>query len=521
MFRLSLCLVVLLYVPPGQLLRGAQDTPAKKAEPKTLLESWQAAYFEGLKVGHVHTLARETMQDGKKIIRTVMEMRFVIKRYGEVIPVRLEQVSFETEKGKVLALRVTQYIGKDTKKTMSGEVKGDKLVLTNSGDDTEVVLPWDDKAIGFYAQQILFQKKKVKSGDRFSFVAYELQLPGVMTQQCIVKDQEKTDRLVQKKDGKTVKVVRDPATLQRVETVPDKIEVNGIPIQLPSVTYWLDSKLMPVRQQSEIPGLGAITLYNTTKEAALKEGVAPELLPDFGLKISIPVKQTIDNPYETTEAVYRITLTDKVDHVFAEDGRQAVRDKKDKTFELVVKAIRKPAKVEDPIKVGEEYLQSNQFIDSDHAGIQATAKKVVGKETNSWQKALKLEKWVHDNMKMNNAVGFPTAGQISRNMEGDCRQHAILLTALCRAAGIPARTAIGLIYVRDAGRSPFFGFHMWTEVAIDGQWLGLDAILGEGGIGATHLKMGHHSWSKTVTLAPLLPVSQVLGKLSIEVVRSK
>jgi hypothetical protein len=33
--------------------------------------------------------------------------------------------------------------------------------------------------------------------------------------------------------------------------------------------------------------------------------------------------------------------------------------------------------------------------------------------------------------------------------------------------------------------------------------------------------MGHHSWSKTVTLAPLLPVSQALGKVAIEVVRSK
>ena len=65
-----------------------------------------------------------------------------------------------------------------------------------------------------------------------------------------------------------------------------------------------------------------------------------------------------------------------------------------------------------------------------------TAKAAVGKETNAWRKAQQLEKWVHDNMKVSAAVGFPAAGQICRDLEGDCRQHAVLLTALCRAEKI-------------------------------------------------------------------------------------
>ena len=173
-----------------------------------------------------------------------------------------------------------------------------------------------------------------------------------------------------------------------------------------------------------------------------------------------------------------------------------------------------------PVKPGKEYTESNQFIDSGNTSVRATAAKVVGEETDAWRKAQKLERWVCDNMKVSTAVGFPSAGQICRDLEGDCRQHAVLLTALCRAAGVPARTAVGLIYVREEGRSPMFGFHMWTEVWVNG-WLGLDAILGQGGMGATHLKMGDHSWSKTATLAPLLPVSQALGKIQIDVVSTK
>ena len=86
---------------------------------------------------------------------------------------------------------------------------------------------------------------------------------------------------------------------------------------------------------------------------------------------------------------------------------------------------------------------------------------------------------------------------------------------------LPSRTAVGLIYVREPGRSPYFGFHMWVEVWVRGRWVALDAILGQGGVAATHLKMADHSWGKTQTLAPLLPIAQSLGKLQIDVVSSK
>ena len=97
----------------------------------------------------------------------------------------------------------------------------------------------------------------------------------------------------------------------------------------------------------------------------------------------------------------------------------------------------------------------------------------------------------------------------------------MLTAALCRAAGVPSRTAVGLVYVDDPDRGPVFGFHMWTEVWVKGQWLGLDATLGQGGVGAAHLKIADHSWRDIQTLAPLLPVTRVLGKTRIEVVSVK
>jgi hypothetical protein len=70
----------------------------------------------------------------------------------------------------------------------------------------------------------------------------------------------------------------------------------------------------------------------------------------------------------------------------------------------------------------------------------------------------------------------------------------------------------------DKAKQPQMGFHMWTEVYIDGQWLGLDAILGNGGVAASHIKIADHSWREVQSLTPLLPVARVLGKTAIEVV---
>jgi transglutaminase-like putative cysteine protease len=93
----------------------------------------------------------------------------------------------------------------------------------------------------------------------------------------------------------------------------------------------------------------------------------------------------------------------------------------------------------------------------------------------------------------------------------------MLTAAMCRAEGVPSRTAVGLIYA-DVKGQPAFAFHMWTEVWISGEWRSLDATLGQGRIGATHLKICDQSWHEARDMTPLFPVVRVLGKIRIDVV---
>jgi hypothetical protein len=107
---------------------------------------------------------------------------------------------------------------------------------------------------------------------------------------------------------------------------------------------------------------------------------------------------------------------------------------------------------------------------------------------------------------------FASAAEVIDAGEGDCTEHAVLLAALCRARKIPARVAIGLVYVNQA-----FCYHMWTEVHVGGRWIPLDATRPQGGIGAAHLKMAHGHLEGASALSSFLPVLQVIGRLKIEI----
>ena len=87
----------------------------------------------------------------------------------------------------------------------------------------------------------------------------------------------------------------------------------------------------------------------------------------------------------------------------------------------------------------------------------------------------------------------------------------MLLAALVRARGIPARVAIGLVY-----QDQKFLYHMWDEVYLGGRWIPLDATLAQGGIGAAHLKLAHSNLEGASAYASVLPVAQVAGRLKIE-----
>lgn len=515
------CGVALLLATP---LHAQQQAPAA---PKIVLDVWDAVYLDGAKMGYQHTTVEQRERNDQKIFHTTRFLSLTLKRYDGVITQRLALTTDETPEGKVVGVSMTHFLDKDSKVVQSGRVEGDKLIVRTPSDPAGKAVPWREGVMGYYAQERLFQDRKVKAGDRFRFLDYQLPFLTAVPQQVVVKEPEEKELLVAKKDDGGVKAESVRKRLLRAEILPEKVKVGENAIALPRLVIWLDEKRQVVRQESNTP-LGLMTLYRTPRTLAEKEGVAPALMADFGLNSRIRLNRAIEHPYEAHEIVYRITVKDDDDPTttFARDSRQKVENVNGNTFDLRVRAIREPA-VRSEVEAGnekkakEEFLKNSYFLDSGNEKVREQAAEIVGDETDPWRKAQRIEKWVHGHMKGSAEINFAPASQVLRDLQGDCRQHAMLTAALCRAAQVPARTAVGLVYSNERDLGPVLVFHMWTEVWIKGQWLMLDAVFGQGSVGAAHLKIADHSWQDIQTLAPLLPVTRVTGKVRIEVVEVK
>ena len=69
---------------------------------------------------------------------------------------------------------------------------------------------------------------------------------------------------------------------------------------------------------------------------------------------------------------------------------------------------------------------------------------------------------------------------------------------MLRAAGIPARINIGLVYTRQK-----FFYHAWTEAYL-GEWTSMDATLNQMPVDVTHVKFEEGNLDKQVEIAGLV-----------------
>jgi hypothetical protein len=118
------------------------------------------------------------------------------------------------------------------------------------------------------------------------------------------------------------------------------------------------------------------------------------------------------------------------------------------------------------------FLEPDKYIQSEHPAIVAVADSVRrATGAGGWELARALAAWVNGHITGKNfGQGFASAVEVLQTRAGDCTEHSVLLTALLRSAGIPARPAVGLAYTDGQ----FVG-HMWTEAHVD-YWRTLDAL---------------------------------------------
>jgi hypothetical protein len=493
-----------LPAPKAAELRSAAD-------PKPLDEVWEAAFASdnaggNVKIGHIHMTSVPVTVDGQKLIRTTKELRFVVGRADQRAELKADVSTDEDAAGKVHAMLARTWLGKDKVQTRTFKIDGSRITVDVGAGEQQY--RWDPNNLGLAGEQTLLRDRKAKPGDTFTYRYYEMTVTHPVTVHVEVKKEE---------------VVTMPGggkrRLLKVVARPEPLDLgDGKKLPMPAGTFWADPVgYDTVKTLMEIPGLGVVSLIRTSKAAALApNGQAPDLMKNQ----SIFLKAAIPDMHERDGIVYRISFQGDVQpkELVATDVRQSIKNINGNTFDLVITPKRKPVG-EGTEKAGPEFLQSNYFLNSDDSEVKKLARQAVGTETDPWKKAQKIEWWVRNNMRAADYTeAMAPADHVARTLTGDCTEYSMLAAAMCKAQGIPARTAIGLVYVNNLLGKPGLAFHMWTEVFVQSQWVAIDATLGQGSIGPGHIKITDHSWANTKSFTPLLPVQGFLmAKPTIEV----
>ena len=130
------------------------------------------------------------------------------------------------------------------------------------------------------------------------------------------------------------------------------------------------------------------------------------------------------------------------------------------------------------------YLKCTRIIDYDSPSVGDKAQELTQGLRTDREKAVALYYFVRDNIRHNAYAPLYDldrykASSVLEAGNGVCQQKAILLTALARAAGVPAR--LGFVDVADnqlsenfkqmIGGVNVFPFHGFAELYVDGRWV--------------------------------------------------
>jgi len=207
----------------------------------------------------------------------------------------------------------------------------------------------------------------------------------------------------------------------------------------------------------------------------------------------------VASPYRISEAArngeirYRLSFADGTPWAWPETGEQHVEVEAsgDVTLRICAECGRETAPTPDSLH---RHLTENPWVESGQREVVAFARRHVhSKDVHRRMAQLRDAVQAH----MTGGIDFrryDSAATALQSRSGDCTEVALLLAALARAQGIPARVAYGIAYSsRFTGESHVFSPHAWVQ-AWDGQrWRSYDAGLGKFGAGHIALFVGDGS----------------------------
>jgi len=277
-----------------------------------------------------------------------------------------------------------------------------------------------------------------------------------------------------------------------------------------SVESWIDDDGRVVSASSPLGFSMEKTAYELASQAAADSRGREARVVDEDVILSTAIRSNVDlADVETwSELRFRLSGVD-LSGFDLEGGRQTLRGDTlivrredwgaiDPGYELPYKRMDLSAQ-----------LQPEPLIQSDDERILRAASRMTGRRTvwslDPTNAAHRLTTGIYDYLEKAITVSIPSALQVLESRRGDCNEHTVLYLAMARALGLPARTAVGLVYLNGS-----FFYHAWPEVWL-GEWVAVDPTFGQAPADAAHIRFVIGG------LAQQVEIVRLIGRLDIEV----
>jgi hypothetical protein len=443
-------------------------------------DQWYGLYMTKKKVGYSHNVV-EVDNTGRAIVTE--DARFKLNMAGLNQDMTIYSQRVYGEDGALLSIesRVNDIAGISR---FNAIVKGDQLILDLDvgGQKSQKVLPKPKESLKDVIKYMELLSDNPEPGRQVSFSMFE-----PMNQTELI--------------GTSTIIGTEERIFDGVSTKVYEIETNMNLMGLKSIAYVTADG----RTLEDKVGGGIITMRLEPKEiakdvnysndtiisnAAMLDGVIlqPRTRDSVKLRIKGPLEEDLilnDDRQNFEKRVDSYTFTGRL---------ESFSDEKSATIPVSDESVT-------------EWIQPTLFVQSDHPKMIATAKEIVGDETNAKRISDTLVRWVSDNMHSTFSARLTNSLEVLEHREGDCTEHSMLYIGLARAAGLPAREVAGLIYV-DRPR-PGFYFHQWAKVWV-GKWIEVDPTFNQVIADATHIKLAEGDLFEQTRILP------VIGQLSVE-----
>ncbi len=300
--------------------------------------------------------------------------------------------------------------------------------------------------------------------------------------------------------------VFDPATLG-VRPVKIKIlgeetlQIGGKPLRLTKVAVdfmgspqyaWVDRDGEIYREEGAL----GLALVRTTREEALRP--LPEApAADLTLAASVPVDGALPDPARLTVLTVAVEGVSSGNFLLG-GGRQS--------WQGGLLTVRRedgapPLPARGEAWEAKRFLRDTPFIQAEHPDIVAAVGRITKAADGEEEKARQIVRWVFENVAKRPVLSLSNAVETLHRRMGDCTEHAVLVAALGRAAGIPTAVETGLVH--QGGR---FYYHAWNSfyLASRGTWVTADAVMDQMPADVTHLRFQRGEAEDHLEIAALM-----------------